>query len=92
MSGLCNRQIYRDQTVNRYRALFEEALTDETDAVREAAVDGLICIDEKRALKQLRDTFVNDNSPIIRKRLIELAGKVGGEDDLQWLIQKNRER
>ena len=67
--------------------MFGKALNDETDLVREAAVDGLIYIDKAKALKMLRG-FINDSNPIVRKKIIELAGQVGGLEDLVWLSGK----
>jgi len=57
--------------------------------VREAAVDGLIYIDKTKALKKLRkEEFVNDSSIVVRKKVINLAGEVGGTGDLVWLAEK----
>ena len=89
MSGLCSPQsVHRTQSRKLFTALFEAALTDKTDLVREAAVDGLINIDKADALRQLRKEFVNDSSAIIRKKLIGLAAEVGGNEDLPWLAGK----
>ena len=88
MAGLCAQSVYKDESARRFAPLFEEALRDETDLVREAAVDGLVYIDKTKALKRLRKDFVNDSSIIVRKKLIELAGEVGGEEDLVWLAEK----
>ncbi|MHC4912958.1 MAG: HEAT repeat domain-containing protein, partial [Planctomycetota bacterium] len=88
MAGLCAQSAYRSEAAKIFRPLFEEALRDETNLVREAAVDGLIYIDKARALKVLRKDFVNDNSIAVRKKLIDLAGEVGGQDDLVWLAEK----
>lgn len=68
--------------------LFEEALYNSVDLVREAAVDGLTYIDKTRALNRLRKDFINDPSITIRKKLIGLAGEVGGKEDLAWLAEK----
>ena len=88
MAGLCAQSVYRAESIRRFAPLFEEAVNDETDLVRESAVDGLIHIDKTAALKRFRKILVNDSSVIIRKKLIELAGEVGGEDDLAWLVEK----
>ncbi len=89
MSGLCAPQsVRRAQSRKLFTALFEAALIDKTDFVREAAVDGLINIDKAAALKQLRKEFVSDPSGIIRKKLIGLAAEVGGNEDLPWLAGK----
>ncbi len=89
MSGLCSPQsVHRTQSRRLFTALFEAALTDKTDSVREAAVDGLMNIDKAAALRQLRKEFINDPSAIIRKKLIGLAAEVGGNEDLPWLAGK----
>jgi hypothetical protein len=89
MSGLCSPQsVHRTQSRKLFTALFEAALTDKTDFVREAAVDGLINIDKAAALRQLRKEFINDPSATIRKKLIGLAAEVGGNEDLPWLAGK----
>ncbi len=89
LAGLCAPQsVHKAQSKKRFGPLFEAALTDKTDFVREAAVDGLIYIDKAAALKRLRKDFVNDPSAIIRKKLIALAGDVGGKEDLLWLAGK----
>ncbi len=87
MAGLCAQSVYKAESAKRFAALFEEALRDETDLVREAAVSGLVYIDKAKAIKILRD-FVKDNSEIVRKKIIELAGEVGNQDDLVWMREK----
>ncbi len=87
MVGLCAESVYKAQAKKLFKSLFEEALGDETNLVREAAVDGLIYIDKARALKRLRD-FVNDPSIIVRTKVIELIGEVGGKGDLALLAKK----
>lgn len=88
MAGLCAQSVYKDEAKKLFKPLFEEALRDKTNLVREAAVDGLVHIDKVRTLKILRKDFVNDSSIIVRKKLIELAGEVGGREDLVWLSEK----
>jgi len=89
MAGLCEqRSVSRVQASKRFAPLFEQALTDETELVRQAAVDGLIYIDKASALKELRKDFVNDPSIVIRTKLISLAGEIGGTEDLAWLAEK----
>jgi HEAT repeat protein len=88
MARLCEQNVYKPEAVKRFEALFEQTLADETDLVREAAVDGLICVDKTKALKLLAKDFVSDKSQIIRNKVIELAGEVGGKDDLPWLWEK----
>jgi len=88
MAGLCAQSAYRLQAAARFGPIFENALADAADLVRQAAVDGLINIDKSRALKLLREDFTNDDSAVIRKKIIALAGEVGGRDDLVWLAQR----
>ncbi len=89
MAGLCAPQsFYNAQAKKRFKPLFEAALSDKTDLVREAAVDGLIYIDKAGALRRLRKDFVNDPSAIVRKKLIDLAGEIGAKEDLVWLVEK----
>ncbi len=89
MAGLCaERSVCRAQAVKRFRLLFDEALKDDKDLVRQAAVDGLIYIDKAGALQKLRRDFFNDRRDTIRRKLIDLAGEVGGQDDLVLLAEK----
>jgi len=88
MANLCSRSVYKAQAVRLFRDFFEEALGDQTGLVREAGVEGLINIDKTRALSVLRNDFVNDNSELVRRKVIALAGEVGGSEDLQWLSGK----
>ena len=88
MARLCGQNVYKPESAKRFAGLFEQALSDESDLVREVAVDGLICVDRPRALKLLAKDFVNDRSQIVRDRVMELAGEVGGKDDLSWLWDK----
>lgn len=88
MAGLCAQSVYKTEAGKLFKPLFEEALLSETDLVREAAVDGLIYIDKASAIKQLRKTMVNDSDATVRKKLTELAGEVGGQEDIGWLAEK----
>jgi len=89
MAGLCGpRSAHKTEAAKTFERLFEEALNDEVDLAREAAVEGLINIDKTKALGKLRGSFANDDSAKIRRRVIELAGEVGGRGDLAWLAEK----
>ena len=88
MAGLCaQRSVCRVESSKLFEPLFEQALNDQTDLVREAAVDGLIFIDKTKALNVLRG-FINDSNPIVRKKITGLAGEVGSQEDLAWLSGK----
>jgi len=90
MAGLCTQgSAAKSIAAKLFEPLFIEALSDETDFVRETAVDGLIYIDKAGALKRLRAAkFFDDRSEILRKKLIGIAGEVGGKEDLAWLVEK----
>lgn len=89
MAGLCGpRSVCRPQAAKLYGPVFEQALSDELETVRQAAVDGLSNIDKAGALKRLVPNFVNDPSDAVRARIINLAGEVGGPGDLEWLFKK----
>jgi len=88
MAGLCAQGVHSSQASKMFGPLFEEALAEREDRVREEAVDGLIYINKAGALKRMKRDFVNDNSLRVRRRLIDLAAEVGGKDDLAWLADK----
>jgi hypothetical protein len=90
MSVLCTQNSAGSvMAAKLFEPLFIEALSDDTDFVREMAVDGLIYIDKTDALKRLRtQKFFDDTSEILRKKLIGVAGEVGGKEDLEWLAGK----
>jgi HEAT repeat protein len=89
MAGLCGpRSVHKTEAAKAFERLFEEALNDKADLVREASVEGLINIDKTKALGKLKGSFPNDSSAKIRQRVIELAGEVGSNDDLTWLAEK----
>ncbi len=87
MADLCARSVHKEQAVSHFSSLFKSALQDQTNSVREAAVNGLIYADKAEALDILR-AFINDNSPVIIGKIIELANEVGGKEDLDWLAEK----
>ena len=64
-------------------------LSNKDNSVREAAVAGIIKIDGPAALATLvAMDMKNDPSAAIRKSLMDLAGKIGGPNDLKWLVAK----
>ncbi|MBN2455880.1 MAG: hypothetical protein JXB29_04985 [Sedimentisphaerales bacterium] len=89
MASLCVQSAYKGASIRVFRPLFEQALRDETNLVREAAVDGLIHIDKSEALKMfIMRGLANDISSTIRQKVIALAGQVGSNEDLVWLGEK----
>ncbi len=72
-----------------FKPFFLEALNSKKDIVRETAVDGLSYIDETETLTTLRRKgFADDPSPNVINKLIELARRIGGKEDLNWLSGK----
>jgi HEAT repeat protein len=89
MAGLCaQRSDSKAEAAKLYGPVFEQALSDEVDGVRQSAVDGLINIDKGTALRRLRADFPKDGNPAIRAKLVDLAGEVGGSEDLDWLSRQ----
>jgi tetratricopeptide (TPR) repeat protein len=89
MAALCvQNSSCREKAAQLFEKLFVDALRDESNFVREAAVDGLTYINKVNALKLLRSNFVNDPSITLRKKIIALADAVGGKEDLDWLVEK----
>ena len=89
MAALCAQDsTYKDKATQLFEKLFTQALHDESNFVREAAVDGLTYIDKAKALKLLRNDFINDPSLILREKIIALANAAGGREDLNWLSEK----
>jgi hypothetical protein len=91
MAGLCGQRSVekvRTRAAKLYGPVFEQALGDGVESVRRVAVDGLTNIDKSAALRRLRVDFPKDSSAAIRGKLVDLAGEVGGADDLEWLSLK----
>jgi HEAT repeat protein len=89
MAGLCStRSTCRDQAIKLYSGHFDQALADKAEIVRQSAVDGRVSIDKAGALRQLSENMAADPSVAIRQKLIDLAGEVGGPQDLDWLAEK----
>lgn len=87
MAALCgDASAHRAAAAELYRPLFLEAVSDKSNAIRAAAVTGLANIDKVAALLLLRDKrLTSDPSPAVRAVAIQLAGAVGGKDDIGWL-------
>jgi HEAT repeat protein len=88
MAGLCGQSVCKNEAADIFKTSFEESITDEANSVREAAFDGLLYIDKYKALNELRKNLINDNSAVIRTKLIDAAGEIGGKEDLAWLVEK----
>jgi hypothetical protein len=90
MATLCGRSsYYRAEAARLFEDAFMEALREDADAVRQAAVVGLINIDGARALALFKERgMVDDGSSIVREAVIKLAGQAGKTEDLVWLARK----
>ncbi len=89
MAGLvANSSACKAQASKLFEPIFQEALTSETAFIRETAVTGLANMNEVMTLKLLRERFTNDPSPIINKIMIDIANRIGGTEDLNWLWGK----
>ena len=90
MAMLCGRGgHYRVSAGKLFEKSFMEGLGEEDNAIREAAVAGVINIDGGKALRVFKERgLVDDGSSIVRKAVIELAGQVGKEEDIGWLAKK----
>lgn len=89
MARLCaERSKCRIQAAKMYRSVFDQALGDELEAVRLAALEGLTNIDKAAAMARARAALVNDSSAAVRAKLADLAGEVGGQEDLDWLSKR----
>lgn len=91
MSGLCSsRSACRELATKHFSGFFEQALADKTDAVRQIAVDGLVnvSVDKAGVLRRLRTDLGSDPSPVIRVKLIGLAGETGAAQEITWLMEK----
>jgi len=89
MAGLCTtRSTCRGQAVKLYGPSFDQALADKAEAVRLSAIDGCVNVDKPGAMRKLRENLAADASVPIRQKLVDLAGEIGGPQDLDWLAEK----
>jgi hypothetical protein len=91
MARLCGDGSYRSEAAKLFEPVFLANLDNKSVLVKEAAVTGLINIDKIRALAVLTDEkkgLINDESLVVRTTLMELAGSVGGREQLVWLSMK----
>lgn len=79
MARLCaERSKCRVQAAKLFGPVFEPALGDGLEAVRQAALDGLANIDKAVAMRRARSGLLDDSAAAIRLKVIDLAGEVGG--------------
>ena len=80
----------RVYAVSLFGQSFTEGLTAaDNNALREAAVRGVINVDKAEALRLLKEgKFAEDSSAVIRKALMDLAGQIGGPSEIDWLVAR----
>jgi len=91
MATLCGRgSYYRVAAAKLFEEAFSEGLgVKEDNAVREAAAAGLVNIDGVKAFSVFKERgLADDDSSTIREAVIELAGRVGKQEDIVWLAEK----
>ncbi len=89
MAGLCAETSHcREEASKMFQEHFQQALAAESELVRTAGFEGLINANKTKALHAFRRDLVNDKSGKIADKGVELAGQVGGNEDLVWLARK----
>jgi len=91
MATLCNRgSYYRVEAAKLFEEAFVEGLgAKEDNPVRQAAATGLMNIDGVKTLSMFKERgLADDNNGTIREIVIKLAGRVGKQEDLEWLAGK----
>jgi len=87
MASLCaDRSGCKNEARERFQPIFQTAIGDQTDRVREEAIQGLINVDKVLAINSLRASIAKEENQRIRARIIELASVAGVAQDLEWLL------
>jgi len=94
MARLCGRGAYQQDAAVLYGTFFELGLAVKDDnSVRQASAVGLVNIDKAKAFRHFKENaLASDSSPVIRHLVINLAGELGGAEELLWLsglLEKN---
>jgi HEAT repeat protein len=90
MARLSSAGSYRQTAAEMFGSFFVTGLSVKDDAsVREAAALGLVGIDKAVAFRLFKENgAANDNSMLVRRTVIRLAGDLGGVDELGWLLSR----
>ena len=86
MAQICGQNSLKTEGAKAFNSLFEKGLLSDNILIRQSSVDGLINIDNTKALRVFRQAMINDSSKAIRAKIIDLAGSIGSKDDFVWLI------
>jgi len=87
MARLSSQGNHKASASHLYKPAFVEAVADKDHPeIRLAGLTGLIGIDKAEALKISKEqNLVQDSSAAIRGMLLDLAGQIGGREDLDWV-------
>ncbi len=87
MARLSSQGQHKASAGHLYKPAFVEAVADKDHPeIRLAGLTGLIGIDKAEALKISKEqNLVQDSSAAIRGVLLDLAGQIGGREDLDWV-------
>jgi HEAT repeat protein len=87
MARLASQGNHKTSASHLYKQAFAGAIADKDHPeIRLAGVTGLIGIDKAEALKICKEqNLVQDSSAAIREMLLDLAGQIGGREDLDWI-------
>lgn len=90
MARLCGDGDHRQKAAGVFRQFFLEGLAAGDDnTVREAAATGLMNIDKAAAFRLFKDSgLANDDSPVVRRVVMRLAGELGTAEDVVWLAER----
>ncbi len=90
MARLCDKPGLKALAGELFHDVFAVAVDSPKDnALREAAVQGLINIDKPAAFELLKQKKLSDDpSAAVRRMVVILAGQLGTVEDFQWLAVK----
>jgi hypothetical protein len=87
MARLASQGNHKTSASHLYKQAFAGAIADkDRPEIRLAGITGLIGIDKTEALKICKEqNLIQDSSAAIREMLLDLAGQIGGREDLDWI-------
>lgn len=88
MARLSNQGPHKASAGRLYRDSFLAGLqAADNPTVRLASIVGLTGIDKNEAFRVIKESnLVQDSSPAVREKILELATEVGTQGDLEWLF------
>lgn len=87
MARLSAQGFQKEAAGHLFHQVFVQALLDRNNPeIRLAGATGLIGINKNEAFRIFKDQQLGqDSNPGVRQMFFELAGQVGGQEDLEWL-------